>query len=103
VHETWLLSVDETELLIEVCRMLDTCDRLQTILDSDGVVTTGSMGQARVHPAVSELRGARVVLARLLAQLGLPDPADAAMPSTSTVRARKAARARWGERGATTA
>jgi hypothetical protein len=95
VHATWEFNRDELELVVEVCRLLDTCDRLQAALDDDGVTVRGSTGQTRVHPAVGELRGARLALGRLLAQLGLPDPDEQKMPSPSQERAQRAARARW--------
>lgn len=95
VHATWEFNRDETELLTEVCRLLDTCDRLQAALDADGVTTRGSTGQTRVHPAVGELRGARLALGRLLAQLRLPDPEGETLQTPAQERARKAAQARW--------
>ncbi len=103
IHATWILNADESELVTECCRLLDTVEALQLVLDRDGVLTTGSTGQTRVHPAVGELRACRVVLARLMGQIGLPDPTGAAVPTASTVRARRAARARWGGRDASPA
>jgi hypothetical protein len=103
VDAGWVLNLDERELLVEVCHTLDTVEALQLVLDRDGVLTTGSTGQTRVHPAVGELRASRVVLARLLGQVGLPDSTNTAMPSATTARARRAARARWGGRDASTA
>jgi hypothetical protein len=56
----------------------------------------GSAGQRRIHPAVNELRQARQLLARLLAQLGLPDESGQAVVETfETKRARSAANERW--------
>jgi len=95
VHTHWLLNVDEVELLTEVCRTVDVCEDLQAVLNRDGVMAVGSMGQARTHPALAELRGSRLLLGRLLAQLSLPDPADGVMSSPASARARKAAKARW--------
>ncbi|MDQ3275932.1 MAG: P27 family phage terminase small subunit [Actinomycetota bacterium] len=96
VHAGWTLSADERELLLECCRALDVCEQLQEVLDQNGLMASGSAGQPRVHPALGELRATRRELAKLLAALGLPDPAGASVPSPSTVRARRAARARWG-------
>jgi len=103
VHATWILNADESELAVECCRLLDTVEALQLVLDRDGVLSSGSTGQTRVHPAVGELRASRLVLARLLGQVGLSDPTNTAMPSATTARARRAARARWGGRDASTA
>jgi len=98
VDAGWVLSLDERELLIEACRTVDACESLQAVITRDGVLSSGSAGQVRVHPAVGELRSSRLALARLIAALGLPDPAGASVPSPTTVRARRAARARWGSR-----
>jgi len=98
VHATWILNADESELVTECCRLLDTVEQLQEVLTRDGLLTTGSVGQPRAHPALAELRGSRLLLGRLLSQLALPDPADGVMSSPASARARKAARARWGPR-----
>jgi len=90
-----LESLDEVELLVEACRMLDQAEALQEILDCDGLQVLGSAGQPRVHPAVAELRSSRLALGRLLAQLALPDPEEETLPSPLQARARKAAHARW--------
>jgi len=103
VHATWLLNVDESELLTEVCHTLDTVEALQLVINRDGVTATGSMGQVKTHPALAELRGSRLLLSRLLSSLALPDPTGAAVQSASTLRARRAARARWGAPDASTA
>jgi hypothetical protein len=98
----WELSLVEIELLVEVCRHLDECEALQLAIRRDGATTKGSNGQVRAHPALAELRGARVVLGRLLAQLRLPDDLGDELPSPRTARARRAAQVRWlhHERGA---
>jgi hypothetical protein len=63
----------------------------------------GSRGQEVVHPLRAELRSQRALLARLLAQLDVPaDDADSGSKwdgLSSSSRARKAARARWDNRG----
>jgi len=40
----------ERQLLHETCRTRDLCERLQAVLDSDGVMSQSSQG-VRVHPA----------------------------------------------------
>lgn len=94
------LERDEVELLVEVCRTLDTIDSLQVAVDREGVVVPGSTGQPRQHPALTELRGARIVLSRLLAQLALPDAEGAPLATATSDRARSAAQARWARRPA---
>ena len=95
VMAAYVLDPAETEVLVEVCRLLDQCEHLQELLDRDGLEVAGSTGQARVHPAVAELRANRQALGRLLAQLDLPDEDGATLASPTTARARSAARGRW--------
>jgi len=96
------LNLSERELLTEACRCLDNCERLETALKDAPLTVEGSRGQIVAHPLAGELRSERNLVAKLLAQLGLPD--DAADGSawdglSSSQRARKAARARWDNRG----
>jgi hypothetical protein len=90
-----VLRADELELLGEVARQLDLVDRLRDAAADGPVVENG-----RVSPALVELRQVRQELRRGLAQLALPDPDEpevATVPAANlrTVRARKAAQARW--------
>lgn len=102
----WELERDETELLVEICRQLDLVELLESTLVTDGVTTEGSRGQTRLHPVVAALNAGRQLLARQLAQLGLPDQADTTVSSPASTQARRAAQARWrghvprGRRGA---
>jgi hypothetical protein len=95
IVKTYDLEPEELELLVEVCRTLDTCDQLQQAIDDQGVTARGSTGQVRAHPALAELRGARLILGKLLAQLDLPDEDGASLPSPLSARGSRAARARW--------
>lgn len=92
---TYELEPDEVEVLVEVCRTLDQVETLQAAVDRDGLTVRGSVGQVRIHPAVSELRSSRLALGKLLAQLELPDLDGEALSSPTQARARKAARSRW--------
>ena len=89
------LTGSESELLNEVCNFIDEIDELQFTVTRDGVTVTGSTGQTRVHPALGELRQHRLALGRLLAQLGLPDPDGASLPTGAQVRGRSSAKKRW--------
>lgn len=95
VTDQYEVSLAEVELLTEACRTLDACEGLQQVVTRDGAMVAGSAGQPRVHPALSELRAARVVLSRLLAQLQLPDEDGKALPTAVQVRSRRANTARW--------
>jgi len=89
------LTKAELEILREVCRTLDDLDRLAACVLADGAMATGSAGQPVVNPAVSEARGQRAVLHRLVAALALPDDEGAVLPSVQKLRAQKAAANRW--------
>ncbi len=90
-------ELDDHELpgLLLAARQLDDVARLEALLESDGVVTTGSAGQPRLSAVVTELRQARLAASRLLEQLALPidDMSTAVTPASK--RARHAAQARW--------
>ncbi len=85
VHAAFELDEHERQLLHETCRTRDLCDRLQTVLDADGVMSESSQG-VRVHPAAVELRQQRITLARLLAALNVPS-GEAAEPALGQRRA----------------
>jgi hypothetical protein len=78
-----------------VCRTIDACEALQALIDRDGLTVAGSAGQERLHPGITELRGTRLALGRLLSQLGLPDEDGTTMASPERLKARKAAAERW--------
>lgn len=97
IVETYELARHETEMLRSACRHRDIIDRLESLLN-DGLMTTGSTGQQRLHPAVGELRQARIALSRLLLDLGLPidsgDDGPVKLDSPASKKARAAAKAR---------
>lgn len=96
VYAIYDLSMSEHQLLLEACRTLDDCDALRERIELDGHMVKGSTGQSRLHPAVPELRQARTTLAKLLDQLGLPNPESGEQPVTASQRrAAKAGQARW--------
>ena len=95
-------SPSELELLAEACR---TLDELRRAVERDGAIVTGSVGQPRRHPALTEARQQRAELRRLLDVLGIPAPLASAaeaegVVSIATRRATRAVRARWERRGA---
>ena len=59
------------------------------------LVATGSMGQAKVHPLLNELRLHRTLLKTLVEQLNLPDDGSEVGLRAGQKHARKAAMARW--------
>ena len=82
-------------LLEQACRVADTLALLEAGMKDADLIVTGSMGQQREHPLLSEARQQRALLGRFLAQLKLPDEDGLA---TTSVKARRAAQARWAHR-----
>lgn len=100
VTTDFTLREDEYETLEHACREIDLIDALQARLDSDGVMTTGSMGQPVAHPLLAEIRQHRTALRGLMSALKIPDsPADSGAADAGKVSsmARKAAQTRWGQ------
>lgn len=89
------LSNAELNLLEEACRTLDDLDRLQAVVEELGTVVTGSTGQPVINAALTEARGQRVILHRLIAALQLPAADGKPVPAASSARGSTAARARW--------
>jgi len=77
------LAPPEMEILKEVCRTLDNLDQLAAAIATEGAMVSGSTGQPVVNPALTEARGQRLTLHRL------------AVPSSQTIRAKRAAASRW--------
>jgi phage terminase small subunit len=74
----WKDTVAEVEFdphhlraLGEACKTLDEVHSLKSRLEADGSIVDSPQGQ-KVHPALPELRQARMTLARLLASLKIP-------------------------------
>jgi hypothetical protein len=96
VHRDALLRDDEIRVLLDACHAADEIDLMTTALAGQPVMVEGAAGQPRAHPLLAEIRAHRLMLARLLSQLAVPDPADdQARDDARTRNARKAARARW--------
>lgn len=97
VTSAYLFRPDELVLLENACRTVDFIAKLDTELADAPLIVTGSMGQEREHPLLSERRQQSAHLARLLGQLKLPDvDAGSSGRSSRSVQARDAALTRWG-------
>jgi hypothetical protein len=90
-------ELTDAELLVleECCRTLDTLDGLQRAIAELGPSVQGSMGQVVLNPAITEARGQRALLHRLLAALALPDDDGQVIRAATTQRGQQAAQARW--------
>jgi hypothetical protein len=71
VVDEYLLEEHELALLPVAVRAVDQLDKLDAAARKDGLVVHAEQGP-RLHPAVVEARQSRLVLARVLATLGLP-------------------------------
>ncbi|WNM28451.1 hypothetical protein RN607_05470 [Demequina capsici] len=89
------LTDSETAMLLEACRTLDNLDALAEAIQTHGVMVTGSMGQPVVNAALTEVRGQRLALHRLLTALALPDEDGEALPSARSAASQAANSARW--------
>lgn len=70
VTDEYDLAAHEVLLLREACRTADVLDELARVVADEGAMDT----DGRAHPAAVEGRQQRLVLARLLASLRVPDP-----------------------------
>lgn len=86
------LTPSELAILIEACRTLDNLDQLAAAIARDGVMVLGSAGQSVTNPALTEVRGQRLALHRLVSALALPDVDGATVPTSGTLRAKRAPR-----------
>ena len=88
------LRVDDLAVLESACKTSDMIATLDKAWDELGqpFLTRGSMGQDVIHPLIGERRAQASALARLLAQLKLPDEMSGAV---GTNPARAAAATRW--------
>lgn len=89
------LPPDGLALLVQACRTVDELERLREALANAEVMTTGSQGQPVTSPLFAEARAHRATLAKLIAQLALPDEDDVTPLTVTQERARKAAQTRW--------
>lgn len=94
----WSLDEREYAILGLAARQADDLALLDAAVARDGAMSVGSKGQPVVHPALQEARQARITIGRLLGQLGLPDETGA-RGTAASLRGRRAAQARWRDRG----
>lgn len=95
------LRPDEARMLVDVCFEADLIERIQLELIGAPLTVKGSYGQVVANPLLSEIRQHRAVVASLLGKLKLPDTPEGELRkhAATSEAARKAARARWGNRG----
>lgn len=75
----------ELAMLEEACRTRDRIVQLDKRVEAEGLMLSSSQGM-RIHPGVAEGRQQRLVMARLLATLGIPPLAEDSLPPARGVR-----------------
>ena len=96
----------ERQILHSAAALKDREDELRELLKTTPLVTTGSRGQAVMHPAVAEQRATAHEIASLLLRIDLQPLDDdegggsgtvsiSISPAGRSVKARNAANARW--------
>lgn len=106
VVRRWDLRPDELSVLERACRTMDTITALEAVVEAEGLMTTGSMGQTVAHPALQEARQQSALLKSLWKSLKLPDEDSDSLAGISpsslnatagqrSAAARKAVQSRW--------
>jgi hypothetical protein len=92
----YILTPAELEMLGQACRTSDELDRLEKAVRAlPELTTTGSTGQLKPHPLLSEVRAHRLLLERLTTALCLPNEDEEVGLRPGQKHAQRAARGRW--------
>lgn len=96
------LTLDRRELawLELAARTADELGKVERALRRSPATVQGSQGQPVPNPLLAEARAARAQIASLLGKLELYPPESSSAGVPRSVAARRAARARWDQRGA---
>jgi hypothetical protein len=73
------LDEHELALLVALVRQVDRLDKLEDLIEAEGLVVTGH-GTTKMHPAVVEARQSAIAVARISAALRLPSGDEDAEP-----------------------
>ncbi len=92
VLSDFVLAEHEVTLLRQAASVADLCDVLAAVVAADGVMVTSRLDEARIHPALIELRLQRITLARLVVALRVPLSVDQEGPAPSVSVSSPAAR-----------
>ncbi|MCS5715112.1 terminase [Herbiconiux sp. CPCC 205716] len=71
VMDDFELDEHERSVLLQACRIADTLDRLQKVIDDGDVVVASPQGM-KANPAIVEFRQQAVTLAKCMASLRIP-------------------------------
>jgi len=72
VQAEYELEEHERGLLLEMCRTVDTLDKLATLVAEEGEMLVDRFDQPRIYPVLIEVRQLRIAYVRLSAALRLP-------------------------------
>lgn len=105
LFETLTASFDfdahEMPTVVELCRTAGLLERLETAMAAEALIVTGSQGQPTGNPILQELARHRGMYVRLFSALNLPeldaDGNTVDLTNPRSIRAQKAAQARWGK------
>ena len=97
INQSYELDAIESELLHQLCSVLDRCDQISAELAGQPLMTSGSVGQPRVNPLLGALREEEKMLDRLASSLGVSMP-GAGGAGKGAGHQRKAAVTRWSRR-----
>ena len=89
------LSPSERVLLDRAAALVDQLTRIDGEIAGSSLVTIGSAKQDASHPLIRESRNHSLALARILAELRLPDESQESGESVVSLQARRAAQERW--------
>jgi hypothetical protein len=97
--DAYAFDQHEVPTLVELCRTLTLLDRLEHALAGAELLVPGYKGQPTASPLLGEIRAHRQTYTRLFASLNLPELDEDGQPietrSPRSIRASKAAQARW--------
>ncbi|PPF82617.1 hypothetical protein C5E07_13045 [Pseudoclavibacter sp. RFBJ3] len=92
---TYTFRADELRIVEATARTLDDLAILEAAAVDAKPIVDGHAGQPRPNPVFGEIRATRLLLSKLVTQLGLPDEVETIKKARSG-QARRAARVPWG-------
>lgn len=95
---TYTFRADELRIVEATARTLDDLAILEAAAVDAKPIVDGHAGQPRPNPVFGEIRATRLLLSKLVTQLGLPDEGETVetIKKARSGQARRAARVRWG-------
>lgn len=95
VAEGWRLDARDLAQLEAAAHAADRVVELEAAIDKDGLMVAGSQGQPVLHPAVSEARMTRQLVASLVGKIELAPPKSPGRSARQDDQLRNARAKRW--------